>query len=175
MKCVVWFQTCINNLNESLMNDAHIHLLVNHLPIILPMIAVIARIVAFFMDSDALKRFAMIILILSGICAFASMQSGERAEEMIESTVFFSETHIEAHEEAAETFAIFSYVIAVMAIVSLWADFKKKSFAVIMTEITLGLCIVSFYFAQKTGTTGGEIRHEEIRKGFVAPESDHHE
>ncbi|MBM4174349.1 MAG: hypothetical protein FJ212_08375 [Ignavibacteria bacterium] len=165
----------INNLNESLMNDAHIHLLVNHLPIILPMIAVIARIVAFFMDSDALKRFAMIILILSGICAFASMQSGERAEEMIESTVFFSETHIEAHEEAAETFAIFSYVIAVMAIVSLWADFKKKSFAVILTEITLGLCIVSFYFAQKTGTTGGEIRHEEIRKGFVAPESEHHE
>jgi len=157
------------------MNDAHIHLLVNHLPIILPMIAVIARIVAFFMDSDALKRFAMIILILSGICAFASMQSGERAEEVIESTVFFSETHIEAHEEAAETFAIFSYVIAAMAIVSLWADFKKKSFAVIMTEITLGLCIVSFYFAQKTGTTGGEIRHEEIRKGFVAPESDHHE
>jgi len=103
------------------------------------------------------------------------MQSGERAEEMIESTVFFSETHIESHEEAAETFAIFSYVIAVMAIVSLWADFKKKSFAVILTEITLGLCIVSFYFAQKTGTTGGEIRHEEIRKGFVAPESDHHE
>jgi hypothetical protein len=103
------------------------------------------------------------------------MQSGERAEEMIESTVFFSETHIEAHEEAAETFAIFSYVIAVLAIVSLWADFTKKSFAMILTEITLGLCIVSLYFAQKTGTTGGEIRHEEIRPGFVVPESEHHD
>ncbi|MFM8840119.1 MAG: hypothetical protein ACKOFB_03365 [bacterium] len=157
------------------MNDAHIHLLVNHLPIILPMIAIIARITAFFLDSDALKRFAMIILILSGIFAFASMQSGEKAEEMLESTVFFTESYIEAHEEAAETYAIFTYVIAVMAIISLWADFTKKSFAMILSEITLGLCIVSMYFAQKTGTTGGEIRHEEIRPGFVVPETEHHE
>lgn len=157
------------------MNDAHIHLLVNHLPIILPMIAIIARITAFFLDSDALKRFAMIMLILSGIFAFASMQSGEKAEEMLESTVFFTESYIEAHEEAAETYAIFTYVIAVMAIISLWADFTKKSFAMILSEITLGLCIVSMYFAQKTGTTGGEIRHEEIRPGFVVPETEHHE
>lgn len=157
------------------MNDAHIHLLVNHLPIILPMIAIIARITAFFLDSDALKRFAMIILILSGIFAFASMQSGEKAEEMLESTVFFTESYIEAHEEAAETYAIFTYVIAIMAIISLWADFTKKSFAMILSEITLGLCIVSMYFAQKTGTTGGEIRHEEIRPGFVVPETEHHE
>ncbi|MFM7158686.1 MAG: hypothetical protein ACKO2H_10260 [Bacteroidota bacterium] len=155
------------------MNDAHIHLVINHLPIILPIIAIIARISAFFLDSDALKRFAMIILILSGICAFASMQSGERAEEMLEPTVFFTESHIEAHEEAAETYAIFSYVIAVMAIISLWADIARKSFAMILTEITLGLCIISLYFAQKTGTTGGQIRHEEIRPGFVVPESDH--
>lgn len=157
------------------MNDAHIHLLVNHLPIILPMIAIIARITAFFLDSDALKRFAMIMLILSGIFAFASMQSGEKAEEMLESTVFFTESYIEAHEEAAETYAIFTYVIAIMAIISLWADFTKKSFAMILSEITLGLCIVSMYFAQKTGTTGGEIRHEEIRPGFVVPETEHHE
>lgn len=157
------------------MNDAHIHLLVNHLPIILPMIAIIARITAFFLDSDALKRFAMIMLILSGIFAFASMQSGEKAEEMLESTVFFTESYIEAHEEAAETYAIFTYVIAGMAIISLWADFTKKSFAMILSEITLGLCIVSMYFAQKTGTTGGEIRHEEIRPGFVVPETEHHE
>ena len=157
------------------MNDAHIHLLVNHLPIMLPMIAIIARITAFFLDSDALKRFAMIMLILSGIFAFASMQSGEKAEEMLESTVFFTESYIEAHEEAAETYAIFTYVIAGMAIISLWADFTKKSFAMILSEITLGLCIVSMYFAQKTGTTGGEIRHEEIRPGFVVPETEHHE
>lgn len=157
------------------MNDAHIHLLVNHLPIILPMMAIIARITAFFLDSDALKRFAMIMLILSGIFAFASMQSGEKAEEMLESTVFFTESYIEAHEEAAETYAIFTYVIAGMAIISLWADFTKKSFAMILSEITLGLCIVSMYFAQKTGTTGGEIRHEEIRPGFVVPETEHHE
>ena len=94
---------------------------------------------------------------------------------LFRSTVFFTESHIEAHEEAAETYAIFSYVIAVMAIISLWADIARKSFAMILTEITLGLCIISLYFAQKTGTTGGQIRHEEIRPGFVVPESDHHD
>ena len=70
------------------MNDAHIHLLVNHLPIILPMIAIIARISAFFFKSDALKQFALILLIISGVFSFMAMQSGERAEEMIEHTAF---------------------------------------------------------------------------------------
>jgi uncharacterized membrane protein len=157
------------------MNEAHIHLLVNHLPIIIPIIAIIARITAIFLKSDALKQFALILLILSGIFSFAAMQSGEKAEHLLEGTIFFSETHVEAHEEAAEVYAIFSYVIAVFAAIALWAEMTKKKFALLLTEITLGLCIVSMYFAQKTGTTGGEIRHEEIRQGFVAPPSPDHE
>lgn len=157
------------------MNEAHVHLLVNHLPIILPMIAILARITAFFLKTDALKQFALILLVLSGIFSFVSMQSGERAEEMIEQTVFFSETHVHEHEEAAELYAIFSYIIAGFAALSLWADVTKKSFALILTEITIGLCIISMYFAQKTGSTGGEIRHEEIRPGFVVPNTEHHD
>jgi uncharacterized membrane protein len=157
------------------MNDAHIHLLVNHLPIILPMIAIIARISAFFFKSDALKQFALILLIISGVFSFMAMQSGERAEEMIEHTAFFSETYVHEHEEAAEVYAIFSYVIAAFAAIALWAEITKKKFALILTEITLGLCIVSMYFAQKTGSTGGEIRHEEIRPGFVVPNAEDHE
>jgi uncharacterized membrane protein len=157
------------------MNDAHIHLLVNHLPIILPMIAIIARITAFFLKSDSLKKFALILLIISGVCSFMAMQSGERAEEMIEQTAFFSESYVHEHEEAAEVYAIFSYIIAVFAMIALWAETTKKTFALLLTEITLGLCIVSMYFAQKTGSTGGEIRHEEIRQGFVVPTTEDHD
>lgn len=157
------------------MNDAHIHLLVNHLPIIIPMIAIIARISAFFLKSDALKQFAMILLIVSGVFSFMAMQSGERAEEMIEQTAFFSESYVHEHEEAAEVYAICTYIIATLAAIALWADFTKKKFALLLTEITLGLCIISMYFAQKTGSTGGEIRHEEIRQGFIAPNAEDHD
>jgi hypothetical protein len=66
-------------------------------------------------------------------------------------------------------------VIAAFAAIALWAEITKKKFALILTEITLGLCIVSMYFGQKTGSTGGEIRHEEIRPSFVVPNAENHE
>lgn len=152
------------------MNEAHIHLIINHFPIIIPIIAILARLSAFALKSESLKRFALILLVIGAITSFAAMQSGEKAEEIIENLSFFSETHLEAHEEAAETFAIFSYVIGAFAAIALWAEFTKKKFALYITEITFALCIVSLFFAQKTGNTGGEIRHEEIRKGFEVPQ-----
>lgn len=178
---VVWLQyvqaisfyryiNIIHIIKDSLMNEAHIHLILNHFPIILPMIAILARLSAFVFKSESLKRFALILLVLGAIASFAAMQSGEKAEEIIENMSFFSEQYLEAHEEAAETYAIFSYIVGGLSLVALWAEITKKKFRVYLTEITMALCIMSLYFAQKTGNTGGQIRHEEIRQGFVVPQ-----
>jgi hypothetical protein len=47
----------------------------------------------------------------------------------------------------------------------MWASFAKKKFANIVTILVLIFAGVTLYFAQKAGTTGGEIRHTEIRPG----------
>ena len=54
----------------------------------------------------------------------------------------------------------------------LWASFKQKSFSSIISIATLIFAFVVLFFAKQTGTTGGEIRHTEIRSGNNIPASE---
>ena len=154
------------------MNGAHWHLVVNHLPIIFPIVGVIVMITGLISKSEAVKRTAFMIFILGALAAIAAMNTGEGAEEVVENINGVSENFIESHEEAAETFAILSYILGGISLLGLWASFKQKSFSSIISIATLIFAFVVLFFAKQTGTTGGEIRHTEIRSGNNIPASE---
>ncbi|HAH55639.1 MAG TPA: hypothetical protein DCM02_10285 [Flavobacterium sp.] len=147
------------------MNDAHFHLVVNHLPIIFPLVGVIILVTGLFSKSEAVKRTAFMIFIFGGIAAIVAMSSGEGAEEVVENISGVSENLIKNHEETAETFALLSYVLGGLSVFGLWASFNKKTFSNVICIIVLIFALVVLFFAKQTGTTGGEIRHTEIRNG----------
>lgn len=148
------------------MNDAHLHLLVNHLPIIFPIVGVIILLTGFISKSEAVKRTAFLIFILGSFASIAAMTTGEGAEEVVEKINGVTENFIEKHEETSEKFAILSYVLGAFSLLGLWASFKGKSFSNSVGIVTLVLAIVTLFFAKQTGTTGGEIRHTEIRADY---------
>ena len=154
------------------MNGAHWHLVVNHLPIIFPIVGVIVMITGLISKSEAVKRTAFMIFIFGALAAIAAMNTGEGAEEVVENINGVSENFIESHEEAAETFAILSYILGGISLLGLWASFKQKSFSSIISIATLISAFVVLFFAKQTGTTGGEIRHTEIRSGNNIPASE---
>ena len=151
------------------MNGAHWHLVVNHLPIIFPIVAVIVMVTGLVSKSEAVKRTAFMIFILGALAALAAMSSGEGAEEIVEKISGVTENYIENHEERAETFALLSYILGGISSLGLWAGFKQKSFSSIISIATLVFALVVLFFAKQTGTTGGEIRHTEIRNGNNSP------
>lgn len=145
------------------MNDAHFHLVVNHLPIIFPIVGVIVLISGLIFKSEAVKRMAYVIFILTAFASLAAMSSGEGAEEVVENISGIEESYIENHEENAETFALLTYILGGISLLGLWSSLKGKKFSNSIMFATLGLAIVVLYFGKQTGTTGGEIRHTEIR------------
>jgi uncharacterized membrane protein len=147
------------------MNGAHWHLVVNHLPIIFPIVGVIVMITGLISKSEAVKRTAFMIFTLGALTAIAAMNTGEGAEEVVVKINGVTENYIETHEETAETFAILSYILGGISLLGLWASFKEKSFSSIISIATLIFAFVVLFFAKQTGTTGGEIRHTEIRSG----------
>ena len=84
------------------MNEAHFHLVVNHLPIIFPIVAVIIMITGLIYKSDAVKRTAFLIFIIGSLTSIAAMTSGEGAEEIVENISGVTENFIERHEKSAE-------------------------------------------------------------------------
>lgn len=151
------------------MNGAHLHLVVNHLPIIFPIVGVILMVTGLISKSESVKRTAFMIFILGSLAAIAAMFTGEGAEEVAEKISGVTENYIKSHEETAEIFAILSYILGGISLFGLWSSFKQKSFSSIFTIGTLIFAFVVLFFAKQTGTTGGEIRHTEIRSGNSFP------
>ena len=145
------------------MNDAHFHLVVNHLPIIFPLVGVIILITGLIAKSEAVKRTAYMVFSIGAITTIAAMTSGEGAEEVVENINGISENYIEKHEDAAKLFALLSYVLGGLSLIGLWASFKQKTFSSIVSIAVLGMAFIVLVFAKQTGTSGGEIRHDEIR------------
>lgn len=145
------------------MNNAHLHLVLNHLPIIFPITGIIILLIGIFTRSQVSKRNAYIVFILGSIASLLAMATGEGAEEVVESVEGVSENLIHRHEEAAEMFAGLSYVLGVFSLGGLISSFKKFPMSGVLSVVVLIMAAVLLYFAQETGRTGGEIRHTEIR------------
>ncbi len=151
------------------MNAAHWHLTVNHLPLIFPIVGALVLTVGFIIKSDAVKRTSFLIFIIGALASIAAMSTGEGAEEVIEQLGINSKNYIETHEEIAETFSILSYVLGAVSLFGMWVNIKRVSFSNTLNWAILAFSIAVIMVGKETGTTGGEIRHTEIRTSENSP------
>jgi formylmethanofuran dehydrogenase subunit A len=91
------------------------------------------------------------------------MGTGEGAEELVEDLPNIGKQIIHEHEEIAEKFAIIMYATGLLGLLSLYTSIKNHKLAKTISFITLILALFAAFFAKSVGTTGGEIRHTEIR------------
>lgn len=149
-------------------NAAHLHLLVNHLPIFLPLFGLIMLIIGIVSKSEIVKRVSLAMFVFAGLFAFIASSTGEGAEEIVEE-LKRSHDLIHEHEEAADTFALLSYVLAIFSIVAFWFNWKKHPFKDLSMYIALLISVIVIYFSYPTGQTGGEITHPEVSNSFKVP------
>jgi uncharacterized membrane protein len=150
-------------LNYSSMNDAHLHLIVNHFPVVAPVLGLLVFIAGYATRSAVIKRVACALFIIGAVAALAAGATGERAEEATEHLPGFSHQLIHEHEEAAEIFIISSYILGFTAALGLWVNYKKYRLTALVNLIIVVCAIVTIVLSARAGTTGGEIRHTEIR------------
>lgn len=148
------------------MNEAHWHLMLNHLPIE-GMIAGAAVLAAgyIFGNNTTIKRTGVGIIFISSLLAIPAYLSGEGAEEIAERLPGVTEQLIEHHEELAKTFLIFSLILGFISLLSILADWKKHKYASYLYMVVLVLTIGASVLSRRVATSGGEIRHTEIREG----------
>lgn len=153
------------------MNDAHLHMVVNHFPIIGTILGAGILLAGILFKNNTVKNVAYVLFIIAAVFAAVSMATGEGAEEMVEDMPTVGHDIIHEHEEIAEKLALSLYVLGVVSLFGLYANIKKLSQAKIAAILTLVISVIAIYFAQLTGTTGGEIRHTEIRANTTGAEA----
>jgi uncharacterized membrane protein len=141
-------------------NDAQLHLVLSHFPIVLPFIGMVLFVLGWVFKSMLVKRIGFFTMIIMGVFTFMMMQSGEGAEEIVEQ---YGRRHeqIHEHEEHGEKLALINYFIAVIALVGIWSSFKLKKYLNLITVTSIVLCLASSILVADTAEEGGRITHDE--------------
>ena len=145
------------------MNDAHLHLVVNHFPIIGSIFGLGILITGMILKNNSVKNTAYVLFIVAAVFAAFSMGTGEGAEEMVEDMPNIGKEIIHEHEEIAEKLALVLYLLAAISLTGLIMNLKNHSKAKLISFIAVIVAIGAVYIATLVGTSGGEIRHTEIR------------
>ena len=147
------------------MNDAHLHMVVNHFPIIGTILAIGILIAGLILKNTTLKNTSYFLFIITAVFGALSMGTGEGAEKLVKDMPTIGWEIIHEHEEIAEKLALLLYVLGLLSIVALYLNYKKNTKEKLVSFFILGIGIASLFVVQKVGTSGGEIRHTEIREG----------
>ena len=150
------------------MNDAHLHMVVNHFPIIGTIFGLGILIAGIFMNNTVIKNVAYILFVVAAIFAAVSMTTGEGAEEIAENLPSVTDQIIHEHEEMAEKLALVLYALGVISLLGLYLNFKNNAKAAVVSYIAIVVAVIGVFLGKQTGTTGGEVRHTEIRATATA-------
>lgn len=144
------------------MNDAHLHLVLNHLPIVGLLISFLALTAGFILKNQTVKRTALALVIFASLTTIPAFYTGESAEDIVENIPSISETLIHDHEENAEYFFTLMIILGGIAAITLVVDFIDKSWSKMLYLLLFVAILYCAYVAKNVGTSGGEIRHPEI-------------
>ncbi|BDB53282.1 DUF2231 domain-containing protein [Flavobacterium ammonificans] len=145
------------------MNDAHLHMVVNHFPIVGTIVAIGILIAGLLNKNQSIINTAYVLFIIGAVFGILSMNTGEGAEELVEDMPGIGWKIIHEHEELAEKMALLLDVLGILSLVGFYFQYKNNLKQKLVSYLLLVLSIASLFVIQKVGTSGGEIRHTEIR------------
>ena len=150
------------------MSMVHLHLLLNHVPVIGTIIGLCLLAYAALRKEEALARASLGMFALLALVAVATFLTGEPAEEAVEGLAGVSESAIERHEEAALLSTVALGVLGALSAGAL-LRFRRRRLPRVAAVAFLLAGLVPAGAMAWTATLGGEIRHTEIRTGAAAP------
>jgi len=147
---------------ETTMSPVHLHLLLNHVPVIGLLFVLLVLGVAFWRRNSETGKLGMAMLAGIAVVTAVVFLTGEPAEEAVENLAGVSEAVIHEHEEAADAALIATSVAGVTAL-GLLLLYRRRELPRWAVGGTLAIVLVVSGQMAWTANLGGEIRHSEIR------------
>jgi hypothetical protein len=146
------------------MNLAHIHLALNHIPVIGIPVALAFLVYALYVKNQSSQRFALLVLVGLSTMVLPVYFTGEPAEEIVEHLPGVAESFIEAHEDAAKFSLILTLMTGAASFIALWFQKNPKKSRVLNFGVmsVASLAVLSLLY---TANLGGKVRHTELRSG----------
>lgn len=151
-------------------NNAHWHLVLNHLPILGSFLGLFLVLFLYVRDSRHWETITLWWFVFMALLAIPVYFTGEPAEELVEGMTGVSHDAIEVHEEWAFWAFTVQVITGVFALGFLVYRRIQASTVHWVRHTFLGLVLGTVALMGYTATLGGHIHHPETRSGFTPPE-----
>jgi uncharacterized membrane protein len=153
------------------MNPVHIHLLLNHAPVMGTAFGAALFLYGLLRKNKEVIDASLLAFMVTALVTIPAFLTGEPAEEAIENIAGITKNAIEAHEENAEVAFWLMEALGLFSLITFIMRKKESGIARMLTNTSLIFSIVVFGFMVKVGNDGGKIRHPEINNaaGAEAP------
>ena len=145
------------------MNWAHVHLMINHFPVIGTLGTILLLVYALLRKSEEVKKVSLGLFVLIASTTLAVYITGQEAEEVVKNLPGVTEAYISRHEEAASLSLVLMGALGATALVGLLLLRRSGSIPRWVVILVLALSLIVAGAVGLTTNLGGQIRHTEIR------------
>jgi uncharacterized membrane protein len=144
------------------MNFAHIHLVLNHIPIIGIPVALVFLAYGMWTKHAVMTRFSLLVLAVVAVSVLPVYLTGEPAEEVVEHLPGVGESFIESHEDAGKLSFILTLITGSVALLAFFFH-ANQTYGHILSYAVIAVACAAVLSLAYTANLGGQIRHTEFR------------
>lgn len=145
------------------MNATHLHLLLNHVPVVGAAICLLILLLGWLRKSDEVKKASLVVLIFVSLVSIPAYFSGEPAEDGVKGLSGISKPTIEKHEDAAAVAFTGIVALGVLALGGLIRYRGERAIPPWFTTSAIAASLIVCGLMARTANLGGQVRHTEIR------------
>ena len=149
------------------MNVVHLHLLLNHVPVVGVVFVTLLLMLGVLRGSAEIARVSLALLALVGAASILVYLTGEPAQDAIEKLPGFSERLVDRHEDAALIATVAAGCGGALALGAL-VFYRGRVLPRWLSLLVLVAAVGASGLMAYTANLGGQIRHTEIRSGSAA-------
>lgn len=149
------------------MNLAHLHLVLNHMPVVGIPLALVFLIHGSINKNNNSQKFSLWVLTVISVLILPVYFTGEPAEHAVEHLPGIFESLIKSHEEAAEVSLVLVLLTGISSCLALYFYNQEKKLKNLIKG-TILLAIVASGSLAYTANLGGKIRHVEARSDSIS-------
>jgi uncharacterized membrane protein len=144
-------------------NWAHVHLMINHFPVVGTMGGILLLVYALLRKSNEVKMVSLGVFVLIALMTFPVFFTGDAAEKTVKNLPGVTETVIGRHEEMADYAIIMMSILGIASLAGLFFIRRLGAAPKWLLTIVLLLSLATAAVVGLTANLGGQIRHTEIR------------
>lgn len=150
------------------MNWVHLHLALNHVPVLGALFGALLLLVGFIRRSEELQRVSLWALALLAAVSIPIKFTGDFASETLAEpgdarlAVKLDPKQLSAHEQAADQATTGIFLLGLVAAAGLFAARGGQPLPKWAVTTSLVLAVATFLLMARTANLGGQLRHPEI-------------